>query len=104
VPAQQLLFAHTTAGDLAPLVSGWYDTRTGGKREADSYRRIAEAIGGDPHDIVFLSDVVEELDAARDAGLDTVLVDRVEDYPAPRTDPEVTHGHRRVTSFEGLEP
>ena len=104
VPAQQLLFAHTTDGDLAPLMSGWFDTRTGGKREADSYRRILQEIGREPGDVVFLSDVVEELDAARDAGFDTVLVDRVEDYPTPRTDAQATHGHRRVTSFDGLEP
>ena len=104
VPAQQLLFAHTTDGDLAPLMSGWFDTRTGGKREAESYRRILEEIRREPGDAVFLSDVVEELDAARDAGFDTVLVDRTEDYPTPRTDDKDTHGHRRVTSFDGLEP
>jgi enolase-phosphatase E1 len=104
VPAQQLLFAHTTDGDLSGLMSGWFDTRTGGKREAESYRRILEATGRAPGDVVFLSDVVEELDAARDAGLDTVLVDRLADYPSPRTDPKDTHGHRRVESFDGLEP
>jgi enolase-phosphatase E1 len=102
VPAQQLLFGHTVAGDLRPHIRGWYDTQTGGKREADSYRRIAEAIGRDGGDIVFLSDIVEELDAARDAGLDTVLVDRTEDYPVPRTEATATHGHRRVTGFDGL--
>jgi enolase-phosphatase E1 len=104
VPAQQLLFAHTTDGDLSALVSGWFDTRTGGKREAESYRRILEQLGREPGDVVFLSDVVEELDAARDAGLDTVLVDRLADYPTPRADPKDTHGHRRVESFDGLEP
>jgi enolase-phosphatase E1 len=103
VPAQQLLFGHTTAGDLSPLMSGWFDTRTGGKREADSYRRIAQELGREPGAIVFLSDVVEELDAARDAGMDTVLVDRPEDYPQPRATAEATHGHRRVVSFDGLE-
>jgi enolase-phosphatase E1 len=101
VPAQQLLFGHTVAGDLRPHIRGWYDTQTGGKREAESYRRILEAIGSD--DAVFLSDVVEELDAARDAGFDTVLVDRIEDYATPRTDATATHGHRRVTGFDGLE-
>jgi enolase-phosphatase E1 len=104
IPAQRLLFAHTTAGDLAPLFTGWFDTRTGGKREVDSYRRILEEIGRGRGGAVFLSDVVEELDAARDAGFDTVLVDRREDYPTPRTEDKDTHGHRRVTSFDGLEP
>ena len=104
VPAQRLLFAHTTAGDLAPLFSGWFDTRTGGKREVESYRRILAEIGRGRGGAVFLSDVVEELDAARDAGFDTVLVDRLADYPSPRTGTKDTHGHRRVESFDGLEP
>jgi enolase-phosphatase E1 len=45
--------------------------------------------------------VVEELDAAREAGLQTVLLDRRSDYPTPRTG-EATHGHRRVESFEAI--
>jgi len=108
VPAQRLFFGHSDAGDLAGLVQGWFDTEIGGKREAASYRRIAAAIetasgGIDPARILFLSDVVEELDAAREAGLDTVLVDRREDYPQPRTG-AATHGHRRVESFAAIEP
>ena len=103
VPAQQLLFGHTTDGDLSPLMSGWFDTRRGGKREAESYRRILAELGCEGGDAVFLSDVVEELDAARGAGFDTVLVDRLEDYPTPRTDDADTHGHRRVTGFDALE-
>jgi enolase-phosphatase E1 len=103
VPAQKLLFGHTTDGDLSPLVSGWFDTHTGGKREAESYRRILAELGCAAGDAVFLSDVVEELDAARSAGFDTVLVDRLEDYPTPRTDDAATHGHRRVTGFDALE-
>lgn len=103
VPAQKLFFGHSDAGDLAPLVSGWFDTETGGKREPESYRRIAAATGFPPPDILFLSDVVEELDAAREAGLATVLVDRREDYPEPR-EGDATHGHRRVESFAGIDP
>ena len=95
-PAQRLLFGHTDAGDLLPLFAGFFDTEVGRKREADSYRahrrgRWASA----PADILFLSDVVEELDAAREAGMRTVLVDRREDYPQPRTG-EAAHGHARV--------
>jgi enolase-phosphatase E1 len=102
VPAQRLFFGHSDAGDLTPLFSGWFDTEIGGKREPDSYRRIAEAIGTPPSDILFLSDVVEELDAARDAGLATALVDRIEDYPQPRRG-DATHGHRRVETFTALD-
>jgi enolase-phosphatase E1 len=103
VPAQKLLFAHTDAGDLAPLFSAWFDTEVGGKREADAYRRIVEQLGVPAGDIVFLSDVVEELDAARDAGLRTVLVDRRDDYPQPRTG-AATGGHARVESFAAIDP
>ena len=102
VPAQQLFFGHSDAGDLAPLVSDWFDTEIGGKREADSYKGIAARIGRDAAQIVFLSDVVEELDAAREAGLQTVLVDRLEDYPQPR-EGEATHGHVRVTRFSDIQ-
>ena len=103
VPAQKLLFGHTTAGDLLPLFSGYFDTEIGGKRDAESYRRIVSAIARPASEVVFLSDVVEELDAARDAGLDTVLLDRIEDYPQPRIG-EAVHGHLRVTSFEQINP
>lgn len=98
VPAQKLFFGHSDAGDLTGLVSNWFDTEVGGKREAASYARIAQAIGIAPGEVLFLSDVVEELDAAREAGMQTVLLDRREDYAQPRTG-EATHGHRRVESF-----
>jgi enolase-phosphatase E1 len=98
VPAQQLFFGHSDAGDLTPLFSGWFDTEIGGKRDADSYRAIAASIGMEPAELMFLSDVVEELDAARDAGLRTVLVDRRQDYPQPR-EGEAAHGHSRITGF-----
>lgn len=103
VPAQKLFFGHSDAGDLTPLVSGWFDTEIGGKREAGSYRRIAEAIDVPASEILFLSDVVEELDAAREAGLRTVLLDRRQDYPQPR-EGEAAHGHARVESFAEIAP
>ena len=101
VPAQKLFFGHSDAGDLTDMVSGWFDTEVGGKRDAGSYGRIALAMRQAPVDILFLSDVVEELDAARDAGLATTLVDRREDYPRPRTG-ESTHGHPRVEQFSDI--
>jgi enolase-phosphatase E1 len=103
VPAQKLLFGHTTAGDLTPLFSGYFDTEIGGKREAESYRQILRAIDRPAAHVIFLSDVVEELDAARDAGLDTVLLDRPQDYPQPR-EGDATHGHRRVATFDQIDP
>jgi enolase-phosphatase E1 len=101
VGAQKLLFGHSEAGDLASSFAAFFDTEIGHKREPESYRRIARSLGQAPGDILFLSDVVEELDAARDAGMRTLLLDRREDYPDARTG-EATHGHGRVTSFDEI--
>lgn len=68
VPAQRQLFAHTTDGDLEPWFSAFFDTTIGAKRSADAYRAIAAALGVPPAAITFYSDIVEELDAAQDAG------------------------------------
>jgi enolase-phosphatase E1 len=69
VEAQRDLFGHSDAGDLVPLFAGFFDTRAGAKREAPSYAAIAATLGLPPRDILFLSDVAEELDAAAAAGL-----------------------------------
>lgn len=71
VEAQKLIFGNSTAGDLTPLFAGYFDTRIGGKREAASYAAIAREMGHRPESILFLSDIGEELDAARAAGLQT---------------------------------
>ncbi len=73
VLAQQLLFANTTAGDLTRFLDAYFDTTTGAKGDAESYRRIAAALKRPPGEILFLSDVVAELDAAKDAGMATAL-------------------------------
>ena len=103
VPAQKLFFGHTDAGDLTALFDGWFDTEVGHKRDADSYRAIARRLGRDAGDILFLSDVVEELDAARDAGMRTVLVDRLDDYPRPRLG-DAANGHQRAERFDRIDP
>lgn len=72
IQAQKLIFGCSEAGDLSALFSGFFDTTSGPKREAASYRRIATAIGLPGEQILFLSDVVQELDAAREAGLQTI--------------------------------
>lgn len=76
VPAQKLFFGYSEAGDLTPLFAGYFDTETGPKRERISYERIADAIGEQPEHLLFLSDIVEELDAARGAGLRTAWLVR----------------------------
>jgi enolase-phosphatase E1 len=97
VLAQKLLFAHSNAGDLTPLLRWHFDTAVGRKTEPDSYLRIARAIGQAPTAILFVSDVVAELDAARTAGMQTALAIR----PGNASQP-AGHGHPPVTRFDEL--
>ncbi len=94
VEAQKLFFAHTTAGDLTPLLRGHYDTATGPKREAASYGRIAADMGLEPRQILFVSDIGAELDAARTAGMATALAVR-----PGNGDPGGIVDHEPVASF-----
>lgn len=95
VGAQKLLFGHSRAGDLTPLFSGYYDTHIGHKREDASYTAIAADIGTPPAAILFLSDVVEELDAARAAGMRTVHLVRDGQEPS---------FHPVARSFDTIHP
>ncbi len=84
VEAQQLIFGHSDAGDLTPLFSGYFDTNVGGKREAASYRAILGQIGLPGDEVLFLSDVGQELDAARASGMHTCqLLRDAKAVPAP---------------------
>lgn len=95
IQAQKLIFGCAEVGDLTPLFSGYFDTGSGHKREADSYGRIAAAIGLPPADMLFLSDVVQELDAAHQAGMRTCgLAREGGDLP----------GHQVVDSFAAIDP
>jgi enolase-phosphatase E1 len=87
VPAQKLFFAHTDAGDLTPLFSGYFDTEVGAKREPASYAAILQAIGHRGEDVLFLSDVEAELDAAAACGLHTTLLVRDGELPAESRHP-----------------
>lgn len=73
VLAQKLLFAHTEAGDLTQFIDDYFDTYVGKKGEAESYRRIAEKMKLPPAEILFVSDVIDELNAAHEAGMKAVL-------------------------------
>lgn len=95
VKAQQLLFAHSDAGDLRPLIAGYFDTTIGHKRDPDAYRAIADRIRQPAQAILFLSDVTEELDAAARAGMRTLQLARDEpvragSHPLARDFTEVT--------------
>lgn len=99
VLAQRLLFGHTTAGDLTGELSGYFDTEVGPKRDARSYARIAEALALPAPEILFLSDVVEELQAAHQAGLQTALSVR------PGNPPQPEQGFAaRIENFNGIFP
>ena len=97
VLAQQLLFAHTEAGDLTSFISNYFDTSVGKKGEADSYRRIAAAIGFNPSDVLFVSDVLAELAAAKEAGMKVVLSIRPGNLPQ-----EHAEQYQTIESFDEL--
>ncbi len=71
--AQKLLFVYTQFGDLNPFISNYFDTNIGGKKESESYRKIAKSLSFLPAEVLFVSDVLAELDAASEAGLKTIL-------------------------------
>ena len=96
VIAQQWLFRRSTAGDLTPHLQWYFDTQTGPKREPASYASIAAVTGTAPAEILFISDVAAELDAASAAGMRTVCSQRPDNPPQP------AHTHRIVHTFEEL--
>ena len=94
IEAQQLFFRHTAAGDLTPHLRGHYDTTTGPKREQASYVAIAADMGLPPRQILFVSDVGAELDAARAAGMATAAAFRPGNRPL-----ESLYDHESIESF-----
>ncbi|SEN04808.1 enolase-phosphatase E1 [Pseudomonas sp. ok272] len=95
IQAQKLIFGCSEAGDLTPLFSGYFDTTSGAKREASAYQRISQSIGCSAEQILFLSDIVEELDAAQLAGMATCGLVR---------DGGELAGHLTVTTFAQIDP
>ncbi len=97
IHAQKLFFGHTIYGNLLPLFRGHYDTTTGPKRVSASYRAVAADMGLPTEQILFVSDVTAELDAAREAGMVTVLCRR-----PGNPSPPANHGHPEVTTFDEI--
>lgn len=97
VESQRLLFRHSIFGDLTPLIAGYFDTRTGPKQASASYTAIAAAMKVEPGEVLFFSDVVKELNPAREAGCQTRLVMREGNAPV-----EDANGHAVVESFAVL--
>jgi enolase-phosphatase E1 len=98
VNAQKLLFGYSDEGDVTSLFSGYFDTHVGAKREAQSYLNIAAEIGTPADELLFLSDIRQELDAARQAGWHTVQL--------IRGDADTESVHQQVNRFDEitLEP
>ena len=96
VAAQKLLFGYSDFGDLTPLFSYYFDTTTGAKREAGAYNNIAGTMMLPADEILFLSDVIEELNAARAAGMATTQLIRegqaAGDHPTAATFDEIVVG------------
>ena len=95
VKAHKLLFAHTQYGDLTQYFSGYFDTRIGGKKEQESYHKIAKQLGIPADQLLFLSDIKEELDAAKAAGFQTLWLVR-------GSKPDTKAEHRQVSNFDGV--
>lgn len=96
VQAQRLLFGHSKAGDLTRFIEAYFDTTTGPKREAASYAEIAKLLGVDAANLLFVSDVEAELDAAREGRMQTALMLR------PGTTRPAAAKHGCIESFDEL--
>ena len=97
IAAQKLFFAHTLVGDLLHYFNGHYDTTTGSKKEAASYAKITHDFGLPASEILFVSDVLDELDAARQAGLRALLSVRPGNPSLSRS-----HDYEVVQSFDTI--
>jgi len=96
VAAQKLLFGYSDEGDITHLFSGYFDTHVGAKREVQSYQNIAKHIGQPAGQILFLSDIHQELDAAGQAGFRTVQL--------IRGDGDTASHHHQVSRFDDIHP
>ena len=97
VAAQQLLYGHSTDGDLRSLFSHWFDTKTGAKQDDASYRAISQAMGVDSSKVLFISDSLLECEAAHTAEMQVLFSDR-------EGNPGRDNGSfERIRSFEDLQ-
>lgn len=98
VLAQKLIFKYSNYGDLGHFISGYFDTNIGHKRESQSYQNIAEKLQNRKQEILFISDVLEELEAAHSTGLDVILSERAGNAPITNK-----HSFQVVQNFDGVE-
>jgi enolase-phosphatase E1 len=95
VLAQRLLFANTEIGDLSHFLGGYFDTNTGSKTDPESYRKIANDFHLPAAKVLFISDMTAELDAAKRAGMQTLLCVRPGNLPQPEK-------HDVISSFSEI--
>ena len=95
VLAQKLIFKYSNQGDLTSFIDRYFDTKVGHKREGESYASIASALNLAPENILFISDVVEELAAGESAGFQTLLSVRPGNLPVSSNS-----GHRIIHTFD----
>ncbi len=95
VLAQKLFFKYSCAGNLLPLFKDHFDTHIGHKQDQQSYAAIQKKIGIAASKILFLSDIIEELDAAKQAGFQTCHV--IRDTPG-----QSIPAHPWVSSFQEI--
>ncbi|MGE3851180.1 MAG: acireductone synthase [Planctomycetota bacterium] len=95
--AQKLFFGFSERGDLTPWFHGWFDTTSGPKQSADSYRTILQSLPAPAGEVLFLSDIRAELDAAKAAGMQTTWLVRDDSQPL---DSSV---HRAVRTFDAIK-
>ena len=98
VLAQQLLFRTTASGDLTSYIFAFFDTRVGAKTEAESYKKIAASFSYAPHQFLFVSDAVKEIEAAQSVGMQAILCERDSRASSSPTAGVV------IRSFDGVLP
>ena len=96
VLAQKLLFGTVVTGDLTPYISAFFDTHVGAKVETESYRKIGATVSQEPGSLLFLSDAVKEIEAARLAGMQALLCEREGDSSAAGSRADVIHDFKEI--------
>jgi enolase-phosphatase E1 len=96
VLAQRLLFANTNHGDLSTFLKRHFDTEVGAKGDPESYRKIAAALGTDASCVLFMSDTLKEVEAARAAKMETAWCVRGPENPSS------TGNHLLVRTFDNV--
>jgi methylthioribulose 1-phosphate dehydratase/enolase-phosphatase E1 len=99
--AQQLLFKHTNFGDLRSYLNVYFDTTVGQKRAVKSYQEILLSLGytETPSEVLFVTDILEEAVAAKEAGMRAVLSLRPGNAVLPVA---AVHGFTEITTFDQL--